>query len=457
MKTKRPLFLFGLISIFSGINVQAQNAECTTNLSIFAEHVKVKNYDAAYEPWKKVKDDCPDLHVATYIYGERILKDKIKKSSGSDKETNVNMLLSLYDDGYKYFPSKFKLADVLSDKALLMYDEKIGSDEEIYELLNKAFTEDRANFKNPKALYLYFSSLVNLHNAGKKDLQVVFDTYDNVTERIEEEKADLSQTIDKLVPKEETGTLTSKEKKALERSQVNSESYDKIAGSIDGKLGVLADCENLIPLYEKNFEAKKGEAIWLKRAAGRMDAKECTDSPLFVKLVEALHQLEPSASSAYYLGILNDKKGNSSEAIKYYNESVELETDNYKKAKTLYKIAYKYEKRGQKSTARNYAQKAIQYQPSNGNAYLLIARLYANSANDCGATPFEKRAIYWKAAEMARKAGRVDPSVKSIADKTANSYSQRAPSKQDIFSAAMGGKTIKFNCWVGGSVTVPNL
>ena len=48
-------------------------------------------------------------------------------------------------------------------------------------------------------------------------------------------------------------------------------------------------------------------------------------------LVEQLHSLEPSADSAYYLGILNDKDGNEEEALKYYQESVALQTDNYKK------------------------------------------------------------------------------------------------------------------------------
>ena len=73
-----------------------------------------------------------------------------------------------------------------------------------------------------------------------------------------------------------------------------------------------------------------------------MDSKDCSDDPLFVELVEALHELNPSANSAYYLGLLNDKKGDSKLAIEYYNESIDLETDNLKKAKTLYKIALKF-------------------------------------------------------------------------------------------------------------------
>ncbi|MCB0374948.1 MAG: hypothetical protein KDD04_03420 [Sinomicrobium sp.] len=428
-----------------------------TNLSIFAEHAKVKNYDAAYEPWLMVRNNCPDLNVATYAYGEKILMHKIEKSEGAEKTKHINDLMKLYDASLQYFPKKYTPAGVAADKAILMYDEKLGTDEELFKVLDDAFKKDRSNFKNPKALYLYFSTLVDLHNAGKKELQEVFDTYDDVTERIEDQKKTLLTVIDNLLPKEEAGSLTSKEQKKLNDNRTNAEAFDKISASIDGKLGALADCDKLIPLYSGNFPSKKGDAVWLKRAANRMDAKECSDDPLFIQIVEALHQLDPSAKSAYYLGFLNEKKGNASEAIKYYDESLQLETDTYEKAKTSLKIAHKYKDRGQKSTSRTYAQKALGFQPSMGRAYLLIASLYAGSANECGTTPFEKRAIYWLAADTARRAGQVDPSLKSEAERAVQGYISRAPSKTDIFNETMSGKTIRFNCWVGGSVKVPNL
>src|SRR5690606_33392712 len=152
-------------------SAQAQNPECMTNLSIYTEHVKVKNYEAAYTPWKMVYDNCPTLNWANILYGERILKDRIGKSSGADKTANINALIELYDNRAKYFPAKTNVAETLIDKVLLKYDEKMIADEEIYTQLDKAFTEDKANFKNPKALYLYFSSLVDLNSAGKRDLE----------------------------------------------------------------------------------------------------------------------------------------------------------------------------------------------------------------------------------------------------------------------------------------------
>ncbi|HAI37228.1 MAG TPA: hypothetical protein DCM40_03360, partial [Maribacter sp.] len=70
---------------------------------------------------------------------------------------------------------------------------------------SEAFTKDKENFTNPKALYIYFSSLVDEHKAGRKDLQEVFDVYDAVTEKIETENEKLTGKIAKLLPKEEAG------------------------------------------------------------------------------------------------------------------------------------------------------------------------------------------------------------------------------------------------------------
>jgi tetratricopeptide (TPR) repeat protein len=297
---------------------------------------------------------------------------------------------------------------------------------------------------------------VDLHSAGKKELQEVFDAYDDVNEKIEGENQKLTDQITALLPKEENNTLTSKEKKQLSAATTNSESFGKIAGSIDSKLGALANCENLIPLYQKGFEEKKGDVTWVKRAVGRMFNKECTDDPMFKKLFEAQLALDPSADAYVYGGTLKQKSGDTNGAVADFNKALQLETDSYKRSNIAYKVATIY-RRGSKSTARNYAQKAIDANPANGRAYLLIASLYAESANECGNTPFEKRAIYWKAADMARKAGRVDPAVSSHANQSAASYSERAPTKEMIFTEGMAGKTVNFSCWVGGSVTVPSL
>ncbi|SDL72484.1 tetratricopeptide repeat protein [Kriegella aquimaris] len=456
---KRKFYFTAVVLLgFMGVsNAQAQNQECMTNLSIYVEHVKVKNYDAAYTPWKMVYDNCPDVNWANFLYGERILKDKIEKSSGAEKDAVIQDLLTLYDNSTKYFPKKATPATVAIDKALLKYENKMGSDSEIYEMLHKAFQEDRKNFKNSRALYLYFSSLVDLHKSGKKDLQEVFDVYDDVNDKIEEENNELTAVVTKLLPRDSLGTITSKEKRSLKIATTNSESYGKIAGSIDSKLGSLADCDNLIPLYEKSFEEKKSDVTWVKRAVGRMFNKECTDDPMFQKLFDAQMALDPSAEGWVYSGTIKMKNGDTKGALADFDKAMSLQTDGKKKSGIAYKVAVINKRKGSKSTSRKYAQMAIDADPSNGRAYLLIASLYASSANECGSTTFEKKAMYWKATDMAVRAGRVDPALSSSANQAAASYRAKAPSKTEIFNSGNAGKTISFSCWVGGSIKVPNL
>ena len=170
MKSKLYFTAIMFLGMMGVSNAQAQNPECMTNLSIFSEHAKVKNYDAAYEPWKMVYETCPQLNNAIYVYGERILKDKLEKATGAEKEKFANDLMGLYDNKLKHFASKTSLGETDVDKAMVMYDNKMADDAKMYSLLSEAFTKDQENFTNPKALYIYFSSWVDEQKAGRKEL-----------------------------------------------------------------------------------------------------------------------------------------------------------------------------------------------------------------------------------------------------------------------------------------------
>ena len=456
---------FYILTLFFTMNIFSQSKEdCFSNLSIFAEYAKVKNYNAAYEPWLKLKADCPDLNAAIYVYGERILKDFIKNSELNERAKFENDLLDLYDEWLQYFPKsksgRQESGKILAIKAQAMIDFKLGDNNEIYKVYDLAFKTNPESFTSPKGLYNYFKIYFNLYKEENSSitLESVFEKYEELTEKFEFEMGVYSSKLDNLLKKEEgSSLLTGRESRNKRVYEVNMVACSTYLNNLNAIIAKEATCENLIPLYRKNFDKFKNDPVWINRAASRMDSKDCSDDPLFVELVEALHQLNPSANSAYYLGLLNDKKGNSSEAIKYYTESIDLETDNLKKAKTLYKIALKFKKSGQYSKSRSYANKALNFQPSLGSAYLLISNLYAASANNCGNTQFEKRAIYWLAAKDARKAASVDASIRKTAIKTAVSYEGRAPSKTDIFTEGKSGEIISIKCWIGKNVTVPSL
>lgn len=459
MKTKITLLIAALFLAFNfGV---AQNEEDMNTLSIFVEYAKAKNYDAAYQPWMELRQRNPKFNRAIFKYGEDILEDKIDKSSGSEKTSYINDLIKLWDERGTYFASKTPKGEYLAKACQLMYEhrkELNKSDTDLYNCFDNAYKTDKSTFTNPKSLYTYFSLMVDLYDAGTKPAQALFDKYDDVVEKVEDEVKNYSENLNKLVAKEDAGTvLTKKEKQFKKFYESYLSAYDKISGSIDTKLGERANCATLIPLYTKDFEANKSNGVWLQRAAGRMSAKECTDDPLFFKLVNAYHNLSPSANSAYYLGILKDKEGHNSEALRFYEQSLSLETDNYKKSKLYERIGDKLKKARSYGKARNYYGQALSLNPSNGRPHLKIAAMYNSSANNCGTDNFSKRAVFWLAAQEAAKAGRVDPNLKKAAAQTAASYNAKAPTRTEIFSGNRSGETINIGCWIGRRIKVPSL
>ncbi|WP_405205045.1 tetratricopeptide repeat protein [Aquimarina sp. LLG6339-5] len=457
MNTK-VLYTIAAGLVLSATGVSAQATDCATTASIAYEHAKVKNYEAAEAPLWKVRKECPSYSVATYQFGQKLIESKLKKAATDGEKTQyANELIALLKERYQYFPAKTQIGDMHSDIGQLMYANKIGTTDSQFAEFHKAYTEDKTNFKGAKKLYTYFYLLVELQDAGKKDLQDVFDLYDDITEKIEEEESKKAKTISTLTEKEESGaTLSSKEKRSLKNAGINLRAYSKVKAGINQKIGARADCENLIPLYSGQFESKKTDVNWLKGAAGRMSAKECTDDPLFFKMVEALHKADPSAKSAKYLGILALKDKKTSKALEYFNQSAQLETKASDKANVYYRIAEVYRKRGSYAKARSNYKKVLANKPSFGQAYLKIAAMVAKSANSCGTDVFSKRAVYWLAERYARKAGSVDPSLKKIATATAANYKAKAPSKTDIFNNPEI-KSVKIGCWIGETVKVPKL
>ncbi len=461
MKTKITL-LIAVLALVSNFGFsQSSNEEDMNTLSIFVEYAKAKNYDAAYGPWMELRQRNPKFNRAIFKYGEDILEDKIKKSSGAEKVGYVNDLLKLWNERGVHFASKTPKGEYMAKSCQLTYDfrKELGkSDSDLYNCFDNAYNTDKKTFTNPKSLYTYFSLMVDLYDSGKKPAQDLFNKYDDVVEKVEDEVKNYSTSLNDLAAKEEAGTaLTKREKSYKKFYESYLGAYDKISGSIDSKLGERANCPTLIPLYTKDFESNKGNAVWLQRAAGRMSAKECTDDPLFFKLVNAYHNLSPSANSAYYLGILKDKEGATNEALTFYEQALSLETDGYQKSKLYERIGDKLKKKGSYGKARNYYRQALKLNPANGRPHLKVAQMYASSANRCGTDNFTKRAVFWYAADEAARAGRIDPNLKKAAAQTAANYRAKAPQKSEIFSSGRAGETISIGCWIGGSVKVPSL
>ena len=454
--------LLGIILLLTSFSSFSQANEDDINaLSIFSEYVKAKNYEAAFQPWMELRQRSPKFNSAIYVYGERILKHKIKNSAAEEKVEYINDLLKLWQEKRDNFPSKTPLGDILAKSAQLQYDYKNEldlSNSEIYLNFDRAYNEDLNSFNNPKNLYTYFKLLVQLYDENLKSAEDLFTKYDEISEKVEKEIKNYTNKVNKFVSSsDEEVSISAKDERRIKSYNSFLKAYDQISKGMEKDLGDRGNCDNLIPLYENNFDANQNDGKWLNRAMNRLYGKECDDSQLFVKIVQKKNELEPNASTAYYLGTIKDKQGSSSEALVYYNQAIELETDSYEKAKILFRIATNFRKNGSFSKARSYYMQALGFNPSMGRSYLAIAQMYASSAKNCGDDNFSQRAVYWLASKEAMKASRVDGTLKSAALKSSRNYEAKAPQKAEIFSSGREGEVIEISCWIKRSVKVPNL
>lgn len=461
--------------------------KCKTNLSLFHEAVKMGNYDAAYEPWKWCLENCPEASKIIYSDGIKMneanydaaageivvergqkpptgdLIVKVEKQYYDTSKMNKEQMkqhafevISVYEFRVKFFPEN--LGKVYSDWANFLFKrsmlEEIQQADEIYEKLGLSFQADPTGM-SVKNLAKYFQALTD----KEKDTnpQRVFDVYDEITEAVGLKMDTYSRDLDALNEKvAKGGTLTSKEKSKKRAREVNLTALGQVEGYLDNTLTEVATCERLIPLYKDNFEKNKTNVTWLKRAVSRLNQKECTEDPIYATMVEAYVNAAPSSDAfVFYAGILMDQ-GETNKAVEYFNKAIDLESDNYKKARYYYRVALIMKKRGSLSDARKYARLAINERPSMGSAYLLISNLYASSANNCGTDEISKRMVYVAAADKARQAKAADPGITSTANKYISSYMASAPSKKLVFTEGLtSGTPHKIGCWINETVMIP--
>ena len=297
-----------------------------------------------------------------------------------------------------------------------------------------------------------------MFDLGEISAQEFFGLYDVITEKVESEVKNYTTKRNSFLNDDgDPKDLSRKDSSKLNSYNSYLSAYEKISSSIDTKLGSRANCENLIPLYQRDFESNKNDDLWLQRAMNRMYSKGCNEDPLFVKIVEQKNKLNPDANTSFYVALLKEKSGLSDEALTYYNQAIELESDDFAKAKILFKIATNFKNKGRYGQARGYYMKALKFNPSMGRVYLAIAAMYAKSANNCGEDNFSKRAVYWLAANEALKASRVDPNMKKNASKSIANYRAKAPQKSEIFSSGRAGESIAIGCWINRTIKVPEL
>jgi tetratricopeptide (TPR) repeat protein len=444
------LLLFtGMATIFAQDKYGSDPEKCKMNISLFHESVKSKNYTEAEEPWKWVYENCPKASQHIYSDGLKIALNKLKNG-----DTTAEALINeIYTKRIEHFPKN--LGKVYSDWANFLVKQK-ASDEVVFEKLNAAFNADPAGM-SVKNIFRFYKQVVNKYK--DTDTQKVFDTYDDVVEAVNKKIAKLSKdytTLQKKIEKRETLSKREQWKVDNKYYEKNLEGLGKVQGGLDAMVESIATCDRLIPLYKKTYNTNKSNIVWLKRAAQRLNKKECNNNPFFVTLIEDWSKADPSSVAVLkYLESIYRKQGRVAEADEVAKKIFNLGSPE-DKAKFVYGKSLALFKAHKYAQASRKAREVLKYDPSFGKAYLLIGRAYAKSANSCGNNEFEKRMVYVAAAGKMAQAKRIDPSVSSLANRYLKNYRANFPNKTLIFQRNLkSGDKYKVGCWISETVRIP--
>ena len=152
--------------------------------------------------------DCPKLSVNIYKLGDRLAKNQLK--ADVNKEEFIALIKKIYEQRLQYFPQD--LAKVHSDYATFLAKEKIGSDDEIFVLLEKAYSLDPTQM-GVRNIYKYFQGVTDRNKDTNP--QKVFDTYDDVIESVQEKLDYYAKKLAPLKAKEEKGETLERREKSL--------------------------------------------------------------------------------------------------------------------------------------------------------------------------------------------------------------------------------------------------
>ena len=443
MEKKVKIFLGLIIIATTTIAVQAQTGKsdgsrfghgedsvrCVTNLSLYREYARNKNYNMAIGYWKIVFDECPKASKNIYIDGAKMYRDFIDNTDDQQRKNELcDTLMLIYDRRIQYYKEVGKVRGY-QGADLLKYRRNDGIQyvQQGYDYLKQSL-ELKEEDASKAVLPMLLSASITLYKDGKLTAQQTIEDY-----------IQISSIIDIMIKDKPGDNILPTLKQSLDDNFVN-----------EGP----GDCNTLIEYFTEEYKTKKADPAFLTMLTNLLSARGCTDSDLYFTAIKDLYSLAPSAESAVKIAIYARDRGNNDETIEYFNHAIELETDATKVADYDLGIAVAYQKLSDKVKAREFALKAAGAREGFGDPYIFIGQLYADSKNECSKEKLPN-AIYWAAVDKFMKAKAVDPSVEERANKLIATYSPYFPDKEKaFFENILEGSTYTIGCWINESTKV---
>lgn len=449
----RKLLLSGFLAIATIAGLSAQKAgydpvkapfghgedsiKCRMNLSLMTTSAKAENYKEALMPWNAVYENCPASSKNIYILGPRIFKSLYASETDiAKKKQYLDKTMEIYDTRLKYYPDDQKgtiLAYKSYDYMELMGDK--ADSKVVYQWLGEAI-EDMKSEMEPKDAYSYYmvASLTQFLTDASKKNQYISD-YFTVAGYVDEAISKANAANDKA-----NADYLGLVKEGIMKAFISSGA---------------GDCQNLTDYYADKVEPNKENKAFLSEMVNALGSVGCSDLDLYFTASEYLYKLEPSASAAIGLANKSLRDQDYDTAIKYYHEGAQLETDKNKASDYMMQLAGIFSNQRNFAKSRQAAYDALEFNPNNGAAYILIGQLYAASAGNIFPEAEKRGLVFCAAVDKMQRAKSVDPSVMSEANRYINQYSGYFMDTEMAFMMGIkAGESVFIPGWIGESTTV---
>ena len=397
--------------------------DCLSNISLYTEAVKVKNYADAYPFWKKVFTDAPFARMDTYTNGAIILKNFIAGTKDmEERKKYAEELMAVYDQQIQHLDKlnlllknpvkEFKVKGNKAHDYITYYP---GMDvNKAYEMLTEVVEQGKAAND-----YFIMGDFMKVSTAK-------FKKEDAHREQLIQDYLTASELINKIAEAANNSTSAQKDRliKAVATTKENVDAYFINSGA--------ADCEQLEAIYAPKIEENKENLEYLKKVVSVMGMLSCTESNAYYAASEYAHHIAPTAETAAGCAYRYFKRGDIAKSIEFFDQAIQLDSVAANKAEYYYKAAVILNSDKQLAKAKSYVVNAINLNGQKGAYYILLANIYAaaprwnddSNLNSCK---------YFVVLDKLYQAKRVDESVAEEANKMIAAYSTHTPAVEELF------------------------
>ena len=256
-----PAFAVKGVDDGSKFGTGEDSIRCLENLSMYQSYYKIKDYNAAFDSWKVVFDECPKAGGRTlYGNGAYLIVQKMMKAPAAEKQQWFDLLMKCYEQRIQYFGVDKKYSEAwIRGRQAIDYMNYSGDEAMLDKVLPwlKQAVDHGMHAADADVINSYFQMLEKQYQSNPDAYRANFiDEYLRVGEMLD---------------------------KRVSMADKQMENYKLVRSNIDNIFSAsgAADCKTLEGVFVQKVEAEKENAEALNKIIKIFRMAGCKESDVY--------------------------------------------------------------------------------------------------------------------------------------------------------------------------------